>query len=110
MGLVALYARLFLQSNPVNALQEVLATPSLLLALYALLTLAAVLHELGHAAACRYGGARPGRIGYGVYLVFPAFYTDVTTHRLGRAGRARTDLGGLYFNAWFLLASVRPTC
>ena len=71
-----------------------------------LLTLAAVLHELGHAAACRYGGARPGRIGYGVYLVFPAFYTDVTdSYRLGRAGRVRTDLGGLYFNVWFLLAS-----
>jgi putative peptide zinc metalloprotease protein len=106
VGLVALYARLFLQSSPANALQQVLATPSLLLALYALLTLAAVLHELGHAAACRYGGARPGRIGYGVYLVFPAFYTDVTdSYRLGRAGRVRTDLGGLYFNAWFLLAS-----
>ncbi len=49
---------------------------------------------------------QPGRIGYGVYLVFPAFYTDVTdSYRLGRAGRVRTDLGGLYFNVWFLLAS-----
>jgi putative peptide zinc metalloprotease protein len=39
-------------------------------------------------------------MGFGVYLVWPAFYTDVTdTYRLGRGGRVRTDLGGLYFNA-----------
>jgi putative peptide zinc metalloprotease protein len=39
-------------------------------------------------------------MGFGVYLVWPAFYTDVTdSYRLGRGGRVRTDLGGLYFNA-----------
>ncbi len=64
------------------------------------LTLASTaLHELGHATACRYGGARPGVIGVGVYLVWPVFYSDVTdSYRLGRAGRLRTDLGGVYFN------------
>jgi putative peptide zinc metalloprotease protein len=59
---------------------------------------------MGHAAACHYGGARPGVIGVGVYIVFPAFFTNVTdSYRLGRAGRLRTDLGGLYFNVWCLL-------
>ena len=39
-------------------------------------------------------------MGAGLYLVWPAFYTDVTdSYRLGRGGRIRTDLGGLYFNA-----------
>ena len=39
-------------------------------------------------------------MGAGLYLVWPAFYTDVTdSYRLGRGGRLRTDLGGLYFNA-----------
>src|SRR5690242_14891095 len=39
-------------------------------------------------------------MGAGIYLVWPAFYTDVTdSYRLGRGGRIRTDLGGLYFNA-----------
>ena len=34
-------------------------------------------------------------MGAGLYLVWPAFYTDVTdSYRLGRAGRLRTDLGG----------------
>ena len=65
-----------------------------------LLVASAVVHEVGHAVACRYGGAEPGEIGVGIYIVFPAFYTDVTdSYRLGRAGRVRTDLGGLYFNA-----------
>ena len=39
-------------------------------------------------------------MGTGLYLVWPAFYTDVTdSYRLGRGGRLRIDLGGLYFNA-----------
>ena len=61
-------------------------------------------HECGHAAACRYGGARPGVIGMGIYVIWPAFFTNVTdAYRLGRAGRIRTDLGGVYFNAIFVL-------
>ena len=81
------------------AVTEVFASPTLALVIYALLTAAAVVHELGHAAACHYGGGRPGDVGVGVYIVFPAFYTDVTdSYRLSRGGRVRTDLGGLYFN------------
>lgn len=86
------------------SLEEILLTPAMLLGIFALLTAAAVIHELGHATACRYGGARPGVIGVGVYLVFPAFFTNVTdSYRLGRAGRIRTDLGGLYFNCLCLI-------
>jgi putative peptide zinc metalloprotease protein len=65
----------------------------------------AAFHECGHATACRYGGARPGAIGVGIYLVWPSFFTNVTdSYRLGRAARIRTDLGGLYFNLIFILA------
>jgi putative peptide zinc metalloprotease protein len=61
-------------------------------------------HECGHATGCRYSGARPGVIGVGIYLVWPSFFTNVTdSYRLGRAGRLRTDLGGVYFNAVFIL-------
>ena len=43
-------------------------------------------------------------MGVGLYLVWPAFYCDVTdAYRLGRVGRLRTDLGGVYFNAIFAL-------
>lgn len=87
------------------AVTELFATPTIALLIYALLTVSAMVHELGHAAACRYSGARPGEIGFGLYLVFPAFYTDVTdSYRIGRSGRVRTDLGGLYFNVLTVLA------
>ena len=88
-----------------GAITGLFATPTLALLIYALLISAAVVHEMGHAAACRYGGARPGEIGFGLYLVFPAFYTDVTdSYRSSRAGRVRTDLGGLHFNVLTVLA------
>ena len=38
----------------------------------------AVFHECGHATGCRYGGARPGVISAGIYLVSQAFFTNVT--------------------------------
>ena len=104
VGLVAQDVALLRQANLNDALNQVFATPVFLLALLAILTGGALVHELGHAAACHYGGAKPGVIGVGVYLVFPAFFTNVTdSYRLGRAGRLRTDLGGLYLNVWCLL-------
>ncbi|WP_156399892.1 hypothetical protein [Phycicoccus sp. Soil748] len=83
-----------------SATHQAFDQPALLLAVFALTVVSAGFHEFGHAAAARYGGATPGAMGTGLYLVWPAFYTDVTdSYRLGRAGRVRTDLGGLYFNA-----------
>jgi putative peptide zinc metalloprotease protein len=88
-----------------GGLRQVLRDPVGLLIVLGLSLVSAVFHECGHAAGCRYGGARPGKIGVGIYLVWPAFFTNVTdSYRLSRAGRLRTDLGGLYFNAIFMLA------
>jgi putative peptide zinc metalloprotease protein len=85
--------------------RHLLYEPEMLLLVFALTLLSAGFHEFGHAAACRYGGATPGAMGVGLYLVRPAFYTDVTdSYRLGRGGRLRVDLGGLYFNALFAVA------
>ncbi|HEY1823976.1 MAG TPA: hypothetical protein VGG83_29050 [Trebonia sp.] len=86
------------------ALSQLLNDPVDLLLVAGLSIASALFHECGHAAGCRYGGARPGRIGAGVYLVWPAFFTNVTdSYRLSRAGRLRTDLGGIYFNMIFML-------
>src|SRR5215210_4124462 len=88
-------------------LRAVIYSPALLLVLFGGVALATAFHEIGHATACRYGGARPGVMGVGIYVVWPAFYTDVTdAYRLGRAGRLRTDLGGVYFNAVFALVTA----
>jgi putative peptide zinc metalloprotease protein len=76
------------------------------IALVVTLTLASGLfHELGHATASRYGGAEPGAIGIGIYLLWPVFYNDLSdSYRLSRAGRLRADLGGVYFNVLFSAA------
>lgn len=103
-GVIVVDLLLLRRGNLSGALGQVLGTPALLLLVLGLLSLGALLHELGHAAACAYGGAEPGVIGFGVYLVFPAFFTNVTdSYRLDRAGRIRTDLGGLYLNVWCLI-------
>jgi putative peptide zinc metalloprotease protein len=83
-----------------SATHEAFANPGLVLLILVVTVLSAGFHEFGHAAAARRGGATPGAMGTGLYLMWPAFYTDVTdSYRLGRGGRLRTDLGGLYFNA-----------
>jgi len=65
------------------------------------------IHEFGHAAALRYGGGTPRSIGAGLYILYPAFFTDVTDgYRLGRWARVRTDLGGVYFHLIFASALV----
>ena len=90
-----------------SATHEAFARPGLLLAVLAVTVFSAGFHEFGHAAATRRGGATPGVMGFGLYLIWPAFYTDVTdSYRLGRGGRLRTDLGGLYFNAIIAVATV----
>src|SRR3954453_11316346 len=85
-----------------GGLRSVLYPPVLLLGVLASIVVATAFHEIGHASACRHGGARPGAMGVGIYLIWPAFYCDVTdAYRLNRRGRLRTDLGGVYFNGIF---------
>src|SRR4051794_21790464 len=104
-GLVAMDIWLFLFHGVAQSLREVLYSPALLMMMLGLVVLSAAFHECGHATACAYGGARPGVMGAGLYIVWPAFYTDVTdAYRLGKGGRLRTDLGGVYFNVVFMLA------
>jgi putative peptide zinc metalloprotease protein len=103
-ALIASDAWLFGSGRLGSASRYVLLHPLLLLLVLGLSVVSMLFHECGHAAACRYGGARPGVIGMGIYVIWPAFFTNVTdAYRLGRAGRIRTDLGGVYFNAIFVL-------
>lgn len=90
-----------------GALITVITQPTQVLLMVVIMIGGAVIHEFGHAAGCAHGGGRPGRIGVGLYLVFPAFYTDVTdSYRLSRAGRLRTDLGGVYFSGLVALGAA----
>jgi putative peptide zinc metalloprotease protein len=99
IGVVLFDQWLLFQHGMAKAAQQVILHPSLVFIVIALTVASTALHEIGHATACRYGGARPGAIGAGIYLVWPVFYSDVTdSYRLNRMGRLRTDLGGVYFN------------
>jgi putative peptide zinc metalloprotease protein len=103
-GLVAFDVWFFFVHGVAQSARELVYNPLLLLMVFGLVVLATALHEIGHATATRYGGAKPGVMGAGIYIVWPAFYTDVTdAYRLDRKGRLRTDLGGVYFNVLFVL-------
>jgi putative peptide zinc metalloprotease protein len=104
-GLIAFDAWLVGVHGLGRGLSHLIAQPVLMLMILALTYVSLAFHECGHAAACLRGGARPGAIGVGVYLVWPVLYTDVTdSYRLGKRGRLRTDLGGVYFNCVFAVA------
>ena len=103
-AIVAVDVWFFFVHGVAQSAREIAYNPILLLMVLGLVVVATALHEIGHASAARYGGAEPGEMGAGIYIVWPAFYTDVTdAYRLGRGGRLRTDLGGVYFNGIFVL-------
>jgi len=65
---------------------------------YLLFLLSLLFHEFGHASACVRYGARPSDIGFTLYLIYPAFYSDVTAAwQLKRWQRVVVDLGGCFF-------------
>ena len=119
LGFLAVTWWVFFERGLAPAAYDAFQRPQLLLLVFVVTVLSGGFHEFGHAAAARYSGADPGVMGAGVYLVWPAFYTDVTdSYRLGRGGRIRTDLGGLYFNAvvvvltfaWWYASGGTPCC
>jgi putative peptide zinc metalloprotease protein len=107
VGLALADIWLFFGHGVAQALRQSIMNPALFLLLFAGIVASAAFHEIGHAAACRYGGGQPGKMGCGLYLAWPAFYTDVTdAYRLDRRARLRTDLGGVYFNVLIILAAT----
>lgn len=90
-----------------KSVYDTLYTPGLLVAVFGLIVASAFFHEFGHASGLKAGGADVRGMGAGVYLAYPAFYTDVTeNYKLPRWSRVRTDLGGFYFNLIFALGLV----
>lgn len=65
---------------------------------YTLFLVSLLMHELGHASACVRYGAQAREIGVTIYLIFPAFYSDVSAAwGLKRWQRVIVDLGGVFF-------------
>ena len=86
IGFLAVCWFVLIHKGVAAATAQAFDKPELLLLVLGLTIASAAFHEIGHAAACRFGGGRPGGMGAGIYLVWPAFYTDVTdAYRLPRA-------------------------
>jgi len=65
---------------------------------FALFQLSLVAHEFGHSSACARYGATPSDIGFTIYLIYPAFYSDVSAAwELKRWQRVVVDFGGMFF-------------
>src|SRR4051812_31462012 len=60
---------LYLVHGADQGLRAAFSAPALLLVVFAIVLVSGVFHELGHAAALRYGGGRVRGIGVGFYLV-----------------------------------------
>lgn len=85
-------------SRLVTAPFQISLAPTDLLIYYALIIATAAFHELGHATACRRYGCEHGDIGVMLYMIFPAFYVNLSNAwRLSGKQRAVIDVGGIYF-------------
>jgi putative peptide zinc metalloprotease protein len=101
------HAWLYLEHGLSQSFMDILYRPWGFPIVLGLLILAGIFHEFGHAAALVYGGGHVRGMGAGMYLIYPAFYTDLTdSYRLSRWARVRTDLGGFYFYLIFALGII----
>jgi putative peptide zinc metalloprotease protein len=69
--------------------------------------LSSLFHELGHASACAYFNTKHGGVGFGLYLNFPVFYTDVSNiWTLSRKQRIIVNLAGIYFQLIYIIPLI----
>lgn len=74
-------------------------TPGEYVTLVALVLLALLFHEIGHAAASEHYGVHPHALGFGLFWIYPVLFTDVSgTWNLPRRQRAIVAAAGLYFH------------
>jgi putative peptide zinc metalloprotease protein len=104
VGVAFVLAEVYVLTGSLRAIQHPFQGWDLLLFYVAILGIT-LFHELGHAAACRRFECPHGDIGFAIYFIYPAFYTDVTkVWRLSRLKRAVVDIGGVYFQAILFVA------
>src|SRR5206468_6617508 len=78
LAMIGLDGWLFFVHGVSQSLRHTLYQPLLMLMLIGGVVLATAFHEIGHATACRYGGAKPGVMGGGIYSRRPASRTAIT--------------------------------
>jgi putative peptide zinc metalloprotease protein len=107
LALAAGYAAFRSLSDGNAAHRAMMATGTSLLPILGLFAISMLFHELGHAAACARYGVRTREVGFGLYLVFPAAYSDVSAAwTLTRRQRVVVDVSGVLFQLAVGLAYV----
>lgn len=67
--------------------------------------ISAVFHEIGHIAACSRFTGKNGEMGLGIYLIFPVFYSDISSIWMANKQlKAIANLAGVYMQ--FIFAAV----
>lgn len=62
------------------------------------------LHELGHIAACNKYVQKNGEIGFGIYFIFPVFYSNISAiWHAKKEERVIANLAGVYMQLWSML-------
>ena len=72
------------------------------LLVYLFIVLLGIFHEFGHAAAAVKYNSNIGVVGFGFFLIFPVFFSDVTRiWLLNRKQRFFVNISGVYFQVLF---------
>lgn len=80
----------------------VLKQGSSALFLSVVVTMSVLVHELGHGSALRKNGQNTGRLGVGVYLIYPVFFVELFAHEaLNNEGKFWVNISGVYFQLLF---------
>lgn len=57
-----------------------------------------IIHEFGHATACKRYSGRVGEIGFGINFIFPVFYANVSNiHTIKKSDKIKVAISGVYF-------------
>ena len=74
-----------------------------ILLLFLTYILTALIHEIGHIAACNRFTKKNGEIGIGVYFIFPVFYSNITPiWTATKQQRIITNLAGVYIQLYIV--------
>lgn len=74
-----------------------------------------IIHEIGHVAACRRFTKQNGEIGFGIYLIFPVFYSNISAIWHGtKQQKVITNLAGVFLqmlavSICFIILQFYPT-
>lgn len=89
---------LFYEDGILNKQSSLRASFGGLVLMYTGIAILGLIHEFGHSSSSSYYKQPSDKIGFGIYIVFPVFYSDVSKiWNLNKWKRIIVNLGGIYF-------------